>query len=113
MKKNWLTIVGILFIVVGACISYFAQFPTADVCGFAVTMFGAGLATANLWNKRNKTSKTWLSILSLVFVGVGAFILGFGGIIAESLMTTIITSVIGFVGIIAGLIVSGVANKSK
>ena len=113
MKKNWLTIVGILFIVVGTVICYFAKWELADVTGFAITMFGAGLATANLWNKRNKESKTWLSILSLVLVGVGAFVIGFGGIVAESLVTTIITSVFGFVAIIAGLIVSGIINKSK
>lgn len=113
MKKNWMTIVGVLLIVVGACISYFAKWELADVSGFAVTMFGAGLATANLWNKRNPESKTWLCVLSLVLVGVGAFIIGFGGSIAESLVTTIISSVFGFIAIIAGLIVSAVANKTK
>jgi len=113
MKKNWLTIIGILFIVVGTVITYFAKWALADVSGFAVTMFGAGLATANLWNKRDKTIKTWLSVLSLVLVGVGAFISGFGGIIAESLVTTIISSVFGFVVIIGGLIVSTIANKSN
>lgn len=113
MKKNWLTIIGILFIVVGTVICYFAKWELADVSGFAVTMFGAGLATANLWNKRNQTAKTWMSVLSLVLVGVGAFVTGFGGVIAESLVTTIISSVFGFVVIIAGLIVSAVANKSK
>ena len=113
MKKNWLTIIGILFIVVGTVISYFAKWELADVSGFAVTMFGAGLATANLWNKRDKTAKTWMSVLSLVLVGLGAFVVGFGGVIAESLVTTIISSVFGFVVIIAGLIVSAVANKSK
>ena len=113
MKKNWLTIIGILFIVVGTAISYFAKWSLADVSGFAVTMFGAGLSTANLWDKRDKTAKTWLCVLSLVLVGVGAFIIGFGGVVAESLVTTIIASVFGFVSIIAGLIVSAVANKSK
>jgi len=111
MKKNWLTVIGILFIVVGTVISYFAKFPMADVSGFAVTMFGAGLATANLWNKRDKTAKTWLSVLSLVLVGLGAFVVGFGGIIAESLVTTIISSVFGFVAIIAGLIIPAIAKK--
>ena len=113
MKKNWLTIIGIAFIVVGTVICYFAKWELADVSGFAITMFGAGLATANLWNKRNKDAKTWVSIVSLILVGVGAFVVGFGGIIAESLVTTIITSIFGFVAIIAGLIVSGIANKSK
>ena len=113
MKKNWLTIIGILLIVVGTVITYFAKWELSDVLGFATIMFGAGLATANLWNKRNKEAKTWLSVLSLILVGVGAFVIGFGGVIAESLVTTIISSVFGFVAIIAGLIVSVVANKSK
>lgn len=113
MKKNWLTIIGIFFIVVGVVISYFAKWELANVSGFAVTMFGAGLACANLWNKRDKTAKTWMSIVSLILIGVGAFAIGFGGIISETLMTTIISSVFGFVVIIAGLLVSVVANKSK
>ena len=112
MKKNWLTVIGILFIVAGAAISYFAKWELADVSGFAVTMFGAGLACANLWNKRDPRAKTWLSVLSLALVGVGAFVAGFGGIVSESLVATIITSVVGLVAIIAGLIVSAV-NKSK
>ena len=48
-----------------------------------------------------------------MFVGVGAFIVGFGGVIAESMVATIISSVFGFVAIIAGLIISAVANKNK
>lgn len=111
MKKNWLTIIGILLIVVGTVITYFAKWELADVTGFAVIMFGAGLATANMWNKRKKEAKTWASILSLVLVGLGAFAVGFGGIISESLVTTIISSVFGFVVIIAGLIVAAVQAK--
>ena len=113
MKKNWLTVIGILFIVVGVVISYFTKWELSDLLGFASTMFGAGLATANLWDKRDKTAKTWLCVLSLVLVGLGVFIVGFGGVIAESMMTTIISSVFGFVTVIAGLIVSAAANKSK
>lgn len=110
MKKNWLTILGILFIVVGIVISYFAKWELADVSGFAVTMFGAGFACANLWNKKNEVAKNYLCIVSLALVGVGAFVIGFGGIISETLMSTIISSVFGFVVIIAGLIVSAI-NK--
>ena len=111
MKKNWLTVIGILFVIVGVAISYFAKWEVADVLGFASTMFGAGLMCADLWNKRDKTAKTWLSIVSLVLVGVGCFIIGFGGVIAESLVATIITTVFGFVALIAGLIIPAVAKK--
>ena len=113
MKKNWLTVIGILFIVVGVVISYFTKWELSDLLGFDSTMFGAGLVTANLWDKRDKTAKTWMAVLSLVLVGVGAFIVGFGGVIAESMVATIISSVFGFVAIIAGLIISAVANKNK
>lgn len=93
-------------------ISYFAKWQVADVAGFAVTMFGAELTTANLWNKRGEIAKTWLQVLSLVLIGI--FVARFGGIIAESLVTTIIASVSGFVAIVvAGLIVFVVANKSN
>ena len=113
MKKNWLTIIGILMIVAGTAISYFAKWALADVTGFAVIMFGAGLATANMWNKRNKEAKTWASILSLVLVGLGAFVAGFGGIISESLVTTIISSVFGLVAIIAGLFITAMQAKNQ
>lgn len=111
MKKNFLVIIGILLIVAGCVFSYFANFPMADATGFAVTMFGAGLAAATMWGKRDKTKKTWLSVLALALVGVGAFILGFAGF-AENTMTTIISSVFGLIAIIAGLIISGI-NSAK
>jgi len=113
MKKNWITVIGILFIVIGTAVSYFAKWELADISGFAVTMFGAGLMVANLWNKRSETSKIYLSIVSLALVGIGAFVIGFGGMIAETMVTTIITSVFGFVVIIAGLIFSKVSNGKK
>ena len=56
MKKNWISVLGILFIVIGTVVSYFAKWELADISGFAVTMFGAGLMVANLWNKRSETS---------------------------------------------------------
>ena len=112
MKKNWLTVLGILFIVAGTVLSYFANWSVTEITGFAVTMFGAGLASANLWSKKSDTAKTYLSVLSIALVGAGAFIAGFTGLLAESTITTIMASVFGLVAIIAGLIVSAV-NKSK
>ena len=109
MKKNIFIIIGLILIVGGAAISYFAGFPMADVTGFAASMFGAGAVAAGFWEKRTKTDV--FSILTVACIGVGAFLLGFGGFV-ESTMTTIITGVIGLVGIIAGLIV-GFININK
>ena len=108
MKKNWFTIIVLVLIVAGAAVSYFAKFAQADVAGFAVSMFGAGLAAAGFWNKREKTDV--LSVVTVICLGSGAFLLGFGGF-AESTMTTIISGVIGLVAIIAGIITGLVPAK--
>lgn len=112
MKKKILLIVGLIFILIGAAISYFAGFELADVTGLAVTMFGAGVAVASFWEKRDTTKKTWLSVLGLVFISIGAFLLGFGGFV-EATMTSIITGVFGLAAIIAGIIVTVISSKSS
>ena len=50
--------------------------------------------------------KNWLTVIGILFIVVGTAI-------AESMVATIISSVFGFVAIIAGLIISAVANKNK
>lgn len=44
MKKRVLLIIGLIVLIAGVIISNFAKFPLADVLGYAITMFGAGLA---------------------------------------------------------------------
>ena len=118
MKKNIFLIIGLLMVVAGVAIAYFAKFELADITGFALTMFGAGIATSQLWQKRDKTQrlclktqKTWLAVLAVSLVGVGAYLLGFGGFSKET-MTTVITMVFGLVGIIAGLIIVAIQSKN-
>ena len=106
MKKNFLIVIGLL----GVFIAYCANFALADITGFAVTVFGVGVATANLWGKRAPEKKTWLSVTSVVLIAAGSFILGFGGF-SENTMTAIISSVMGFVAIIAGLILGYLQAK--
>lgn len=112
MKNKLFLIVSIAFIIIGAIISYFAKLPLAQVSGFAVTMFGAGLAVGKLWNDKEKTAKGWLVILSMVLVGLGAFIAGLTGVITEAQVTAIIGYVFSLILIIAGIITSVVANKA-
>ena len=109
MKKNWFIIAGVILVIVGAAVSYFGKFPLAEVIGLASSMFGAGAVAAGFWSKREKTDV--LSISTIVCVGAGAFLLGFGGFV-EDTMATIITGVIGLVAIVAGLI-TGVVSASK
>ena len=39
MKKNILLILGLIFVIAGVAVAYFAKFELADVTGFAITMF--------------------------------------------------------------------------
>lgn len=74
MKKNIFLIIGLLMVVAGVAIAYFAN-------------------------------------LAVSLVGVGAYLLGFGGFSKET-MTTVITMVFGLVGIIAGLIIAAIQSKN-
>ena len=112
MKTKLFLIVSIALIVIGAVISYFAKLPLAQTSGFAVTMFGAGLACAKLWSDRDKTAKSWLVILSMVLVGLGAFFAGLTGVITETQVTDIIGYVISLILIIAGIVTSAISNKA-
>ena len=112
MKNKLFLIVSIAFILIGAIIGYFAKFPLAQMSGFAVTMFGAGLAVGKLWNDRDKTAKSWLVILSMVLVGLGAFFAGLTGVITETQVTDIIGYVISLILIIAGIVTSAISNKA-
>lgn len=112
MKKRVLLIIGLIVLIAGVIISNFAKFPLADVLGYAITMFGAGLAVAGMYEKRDPAVKSWVVWLSIILVGLGAFVLGFAGV-AEDTVKTIITAVFGLVVIIAGLIVPVAIPKNK
>lgn len=86
MKKNFFLIMAIILIIAGVVVSYLGKFELADISGFAVTMFGAGLAAATLWGKHDKSNKLWVSVLGIVLIGAGAFALGFLGF-AENTIT--------------------------
>ena len=79
MKKTIFLIVGLIMLIVGVVMAQVGSFQLADISGFAVTMFGAGLAAATLWSKKETGSKTWLCLLGVVAIGIGAFMLGFAG----------------------------------
>lgn len=111
MRKNLFLVLGICLMIIGVVISYFADFQLADATGFATVMFGAGLAAATLWEKRNPESPILLPLIGIILIGAGAFILGFCGF-AETTMTTIITSVFGLVAIIAGIIFSAIKKST-
>lgn len=112
MKNNIFLIVSVATILLGAAISYFAGIPEVQLVGFALTMLGAGLLVANIWKERKPTAKSWLIVLSLILVGVGAFIAGVTGVLSEEQVKSIIGYTLALIMLIAGIITQAIANKT-
>lgn len=112
MKNKVMLIVSLVMIIAGAVIGYFVKFQAAQLSAFAVTMLGAGLACATLWSNKKEGTKNWLVILSMVLIGLGAFLAGIVGVLGESQIQTIITGIFAGIAFIAGIISAIVSAKS-
>ena len=110
-KKLFALIISLSFIAIGCAISYFAQFDGAKITGFAVTMFGAGLAVNQLWNERKPEAKTWLVVLGIALVGIGSFIAGLFLVMDIEQIKTYVGLIFAVIVFIAGLVVTYIGNK--
>ena len=110
-KKLFALILSLSFIAIGCAISYFAQFDGAKITGFAVTMFGAGLAVNQLWNERKPEAKTGLVVLGIALVGIGSFIAGLFLVMNIEQIKTYVGLIFAVIVFIAGLVVTYIGNK--
>lgn len=110
-KKLLALIISLSFIAIGCAVSYFAQFDGAKITGFAVTMFGAGLAVNQLWNERKPEAKTWLVVLGIALVGIGSFIAGLFLVMDIEQVKTYVGLIFAVIVFIAGLVVTYIGNK--
>ena len=110
-KKLFAILISLSFIAVGCAISYFAQFDGAKITGFAVTMFGAGLAVNQLWNERKPEAKTWLVVLGISLVGIGSFVAGLFAVMSIEQIKTYVGLIFAVIVFIAGLVVTYLGNK--
>ena len=110
-KKLFATIISLSLIAVGCVISYFAQFDAGKITGFAVTMFGAGLAVNQLWNGRKPEAKSWLVITGIALVGIGSFIAGLFMVMDIEQIKTYVGLIFAVIVFIAGLVVTYIGNK--
>lgn len=111
-NKTFALIVAIVMIVLGCIVSYFAKFEAVQIGGFAVTMFGAGLAVNQLWNNRKEGAKTYLVILGIILIGLGCFIAGLFLLMDVEQVKTLISLVFALIVFIAGLVVTFIGNKT-
>ena len=110
-KKLFAVIISLSLIAVGCAISYFAQFDGAKVAGFAVTMFGAGLAVNQLWNERKPEAKTWLVVLGIALIGLGSFIAGLFAVMSIEQIKTYVGLIFAVILFIAGLVAVYAGNR--
>lgn len=111
-KKLFALIASIAMIAVGCVVSYFAKFEPVQIGGFAVTMFGAGLAVNQLWNSRKEGAKTWLVVLGISLIGIGCFIAGLFLLMDAEQIQTYIGLIFAVITFIAGLVVTFIGNKT-
>lgn len=104
-NKLFALIASIAMIVIGCLLCYFAKYELVQISGFALTMFGAGLAVNQLWGSRDKTKPTWLSVVGMVLIGLGCFLAGLLALMTKEQTTTLIGMVFAFIVFVAGLVV--------
>ena len=112
-KKLFALVASITLIAIGCVVSYFAKFEPLQISGFAVTMFGAGLAVNQLWNSKKEGAKTWLVIMGIALVGLGSFIAGLFLLMDIEQIKTFIGFIFAVIVFIAGLVVTYIGNKMK
>lgn len=111
MNKKLFLILSIVCIIAGAVLGHFAGYQQLQLTGFALTMFGAGLAVANLWENKKEGANKITVILSMALVGIGAFVAGMTKVITDEQVGQIIGYVFALILIISGIVTAALANK--
>ena len=115
MKNKVITILSIVFIILGSAVGAFLEIPEAQLAGFAVTMLGAGLLASRLWKESGKEKGivSYLTLASIALVGIGAFVAGITGAISETQLTSVIGYVFALVLIVTGLVTAKLLKIDK
>lgn len=112
-KKLFALIASIIMIAVGCIVSYVSKFELVQISGFALTMFGAGLAVNQLWNSRKEGTKTGLVILGIILIGLGSFLAGVMMLMNAEQVKTFIGLIFAVIVFIAGVISVFIADKEN
>lgn len=100
MNKTFKIILS-CFIVAGAFLAAFTDIPLLEFGGLAVACASAGALMCATWNKSIK--KDWKVVVSIAFIAIGSFALGFMGVAGDAI-SKIIAAVGGVVLLIFGII---------
>lgn len=108
MKTKLLTIIGIVLMIIGAILTYFAKMPLEIAIGIVSSAVGLGLIISAAYIKAEK--KDWKLLLTIVCLATGGLLVGLAGMAKET-ATSLVSAIVGLVVMIAGLIPSILARK--
>lgn len=110
MNKKIL-IVDIVLFVVGTIVSYFAQLELVQILAYLLQMYSAGSALYEIWQTKKPQSKSWVMILSLILLGLAAFLAGMFRLITADDAKQLVTLVFAVILFIAGLLTQVIEKK--
>ena len=106
MNKRIVLIIGILLMIAACVLGYFAETITS-IPSLVTGSIALALICVNTWKKSEK--KNGITAMSIAFTVAGVFFLVFASV-SEQAITSLVTAIIGLVGIIAGIIVPIIQN---
>lgn len=109
MKKQTFLFIGLGLLILGSIFACFTNF-VSDIPALAIAAFGLGTLIVSIYQKAEK--KDWVTLLSIIFVAVGAFCCAIAALSQET-MTKVIASVIALVTLLVGIFVPTFVAKIK
>lgn len=101
MKSKIFFIIGLVLVIAGALLGYFADIPVLEMTGLAASSVGLALLIIGIVNKAEK--KDWKLYTAIVGIVLGSFILALTGVAGDKI-TAIIEAVIGLVILVVSII---------
>lgn len=106
MNKKIFLIIGIVLMVAACVMGYFAETLTS-IPALVTGSVALALICLNTWN--NSAKKNGVTALSIALTVAGVFFLIFASV-SEQAITSLVTAIIGLIGIIAGILVPIIQN---
>lgn len=100
MNSKVFKYVCLAVVLIGTIVAFFSDVAIVEYSALAVAFVAAASACLSVWKKSEK--KDWKTILAIILIAVGSFLLGLAGIPADNI-TKLIAAVGGVLLLIFGI----------